>query len=52
MSIAVVVALIIGFAVCLLPGAMAWSFYFGSKKHATQKSKALRETKPVAGEVF
>ena len=52
MSFAVIVALIIGFAVCVLPGAMAWSFYFGKQKKAVRRERVLRETKPVTGEVF
>ena len=33
----VFIALIIGFAVCLMPGIMAWSYYFGGTRRTAEK---------------
>ena len=39
MDVLVVLALIVGFIVCLLPGIMAWSYYFGFNKRVYRKDQ-------------
>lgn len=47
MDILVVIALVIGAAVCFLPAIMAWSHYFGGTKRTASKRKVAGTTRPV-----
>jgi hypothetical protein len=47
MDIMLVIALIVGAAVCFLPVIMAWSYNFGGRKKEAQKAATLKEMKPA-----
>lgn len=49
MDAIVVLALVVAAAVCLMPGIMAWSHYFGGSKKTARSSKAvgLKKTVPA-----
>jgi hypothetical protein len=47
MDIVVILALVVAAVVCLLPGIMAWSHYFGGTRETAKKRKYVSSTKPV-----